>query len=897
MRRKSFRSNLPFKSMAYLLPLLVIFVAAPMFHVSAATWSGAYSEDWDGTGGLLDSQDNWGGILWIRNMPNSAGATATFANGATRYTVNVNGTYTVGTLEFTSSSNYTLNNGTLLLRASSGNAVIQTTSSGNTTINSALVLSNGLNITNSGTGVLTLAGMISQTNASGITKAGSGTTILSGSNSYTGTTTINNGVLIAANNKALGATNNGTTVVTNAALYLSNSVTISDEALTLAGTGISNTGALRSISGTNAFTGLITATNTTTSIGAATNTVLVVSNINSGSQQLWVAGEGTTVIAGGVTNSGSGTNFIKTNSGTAILAGSNSWNGSKYIQGGTVVMSNNNAFGTNGTVYLGAAGTNQPNATLQIGTGITNSRPLSVIGTGANDGARTLSYQGSGTATQLGGITLNSNSLFVNVATNGTLNFGSTITVNTDANTDTRTIFGGGGTIIVTNNGTAPSTNRYQVRIGDATVILGEGALSTRTNIGGVGHVIDLGIGTNSSVPNATSALLLSNGVTVNNPIYVASSAGGDRILGISGAGTATFSGSIGIASSETNSRGLKVSADAGGTAVFSGPITNFSGGADNKLTKIGAGTVSITGTNNNYGGATIISNGTLRVASVANAGSASSIGTNASIVLAGSNSSAAVLDYTGGNVTINRAIVATNGGGTINMAASNTTMTLTGSASGPGTLEISKGTLVLSNTGTSNSFAPAAIKVDSGATLQLAANNQIGDSTGLILNGGTFLTGTSSTQFSDTLGTLTVTADSVIDLGSWTGGSTPRQLIFADSSAITWTGTLTITNWQGVAMTSSDVAEILFGAGGLTSAQLSQVVFASQGINGGALIGGGGELVPIPEPKVYAAAVALLAAIGWRERRRLRGFFRCRATGKPQAFSEIAKNNEIKMP
>ncbi len=572
--------------------LLSIFIAASTLHVSAANWDGTYSENWDGTGGFLNSQDNWGGSWWVRNWPDAVGATATFPNGATRYTVNVNGTYTLGTMEFTSSNNYTLTNGTLLLRARSGNAVIQTTSSGNAAINSALVLSNGLTITNSGTGTLTLAGAISQTNTSGITKTGSGTTILSGSNSYTGTTTVNSGVLIAANNNALGATNNGTTISNGAALYLSNNITITGEALTISGTGISNTGALRNISGTNTYAGSLTLNNAAR-INADINTQLTVSgNINGANNNLTVGGAGNTILSGTITNS------------------------------------------------------------------------------------------------------------------------------------------------------------------------------------------------------------------------------------------TGTF-------------------------------------------TKDGTGTVTLSGTNT-YGGATTISNGTLRVSTLANAGSSSSIGTNANIILAGSNSAAAIFDYTGGNVTMNRNFIATNGGGTINMA-SNTVVTHTGSASGSGTIELSKGTLVLSNTGTPNAFAPGAIKVDSGATLQIAADNQIGNSTGLILNGGTFRIGTSSTQFSDQLGTLTVSADSVIDLGSWTGGSTPRQLSFADSSSITWTGTLTISNWQGVARTSSDVAEILFGVGGLSSSQLSQVIFANQGINGGALIGGNGELVPIPEPKVYAAAAVLLLSILWIERRRIK--------------------------
>jgi hypothetical protein len=221
--------------------------------------------------------------------------------------------------------------------------------------------------------------------------------------------------------------------------------------------------------------------------------------------------------------------------------------------------------------------------------------------------------------------------------------------------------------------------------------------------------------------------------------------------------------------------------------------------------------------------------------------------------------------------VTTDRTFVLNEDGGTINMASSATEMTLTGAASGDGKLIVGEGTLVLSNTSTANSFAPASIQVDSGATLKLAASDQIGNTTGLILNGGTFLVGSDTTRFSETLGTLTLSADSTIDFGTWSGGTNTLQ--FANSSLISWESgaILTITNWQGVAQTSSEVSQILFGTGGLTSTQLSQIYFANQDINGGELIGGGGELVPVPEPRVYAAAVALLAVVGWRERKRLR--------------------------
>lgn len=618
------------------------------------------------------------------------------------------------------------------------------------------------------------------TNAFDGSTTGMGNTrvVFTGSNSYTTTTTVLNGSLTVANNNALGSTNSGTDVKSGAALRLSNGVTIGNEALTLAGTGLNSDGALRSVSGSNAYLGLITASSATTYLGAATNATLVVSNVNSGSQELWVVGDGTAIIAGGATNSGSGTAFVKTNTGTAVLMSSNAWSGDEYIRQGTVILSNNNALGSAGTTYLGAAdGATAAASTLQLGLGIVNSNAINVVGGG--DGQRTLSYQaGSGTASQLGGITLNSNNLILDVKTNGTLLFGGTVAVTGAGNTN-RLVIGGGGTVVVTNNGSGMSgSNSYQVRIGDGSLVIGSGSISSRTNVAGPGHAIDIGLDASGSAVAATSSLYASNGVTVSNSVFVSSTGGASRVMGLSGTGQAVFSGQIGL-----NNTALTVTAATNGNAVFTGAITNFSG--NGSLIKTGAGTVTLSG-ENTYSGTTTV-----------------------------------------------------NGG-----------------------------SLVLSNTGGGALKNTESITVNSGASLVLAANNQIGDSTDLILNGGTFVVGTSSTRYSDELGTLTLTANSMIDLGSWGGGA--NTLKFADSSAIAWTSgaILTITNWQGTPLTPSTVSEILFGSAGLTEAQMAQIQFASQGGLSGILLGD--ELVPVPEPRVYAAAAALAFVIGWRERRRI---------------------------
>ncbi|MBV5332625.1 hypothetical protein JZU54_03485, partial [bacterium] len=72
---------------------------------------------------------------------------------------------------------------------------------------------------------------------------------LSGDNSYTGLTNVNAGALTVAHANALGSAAVGTSVANGAALQFSGGVSTADN-LTLQGTGIGGTGALRNLSGT-----------------------------------------------------------------------------------------------------------------------------------------------------------------------------------------------------------------------------------------------------------------------------------------------------------------------------------------------------------------------------------------------------------------------------------------------------------------------------------------------------------------------------------------------------------------------------------------------------------------------------------------------------------------------
>ncbi len=92
----------------------------------------------------------------------------------------------------------------------------------------------------------------------GLNKTTAGTVTLSGANTYTGATAISAGVLNIQNASALGTIAGATTVSSGAALQIQGVITTLAEGLTLNGTGISNDGALRNISGNNTYAGAIT---------------------------------------------------------------------------------------------------------------------------------------------------------------------------------------------------------------------------------------------------------------------------------------------------------------------------------------------------------------------------------------------------------------------------------------------------------------------------------------------------------------------------------------------------------------------------------------------------------------------------------------------------------------
>ena len=75
----------------------------------------------------------------------------------------------------------------------------------------------------------------------GAAAADTGTLLLSGDNTYTGATTVSFGTLVAASNNALGSPAGGTTVASGATLGLQGGITVTNEAITITGSGVEET--------------------------------------------------------------------------------------------------------------------------------------------------------------------------------------------------------------------------------------------------------------------------------------------------------------------------------------------------------------------------------------------------------------------------------------------------------------------------------------------------------------------------------------------------------------------------------------------------------------------------------------------------------------------------------
>ena len=326
----------------------------------------------------------------------------------------------------------------------------------------------------------------------------------------------------------------------------------------------------------------------------------------------------------------------------------------------------------------------------------------------------------------------------------------------------------------------------------------------------------------------------------------------GGALINSSGTGT-TWAGTVAL--------GSDASVGGSGNTTLSGVVSGA-----NSLTKVGAGTVTLSNTNT-FGGASkslTIAQGTVSINSFTNA-----LGNSLNTFTLGTSSTSGTLSTTSGTGNVSRSFSVALGGGTLEIAGSGTPTFLTSAGTYTGTLN-GEFTVNCSSTGgaqfnlglsgaggmTINSSGSGVVTMGaSGAaaatysgdtkitagTLQLGLANMLPNSSKLVLNGGTFSTGATA-GFAETVGILQLTENSTILLGT---GS--HNLNFSASNSTAWTAgkTLTITGWTGTA-SGGTAGRIYVGSSGsgLTQSQLDAINFTGQQ-PGAQIISGTGEIVP----------------------------------------------------
>lgn len=648
----------------------------------------------------------------IGNASGTTGITSTTAivkNGSGTVTLNGANTHTGGTTITAGTlrtgvanalsignTALTITGGTLDLNGISSQQVSAFNGGGGTILNS--VNGGTANLTVGGNNLGgTYSGTIADNSGGGatgivaLTKVGSATQILSGPNTHSGGTNLSGGVL------QIGAVSSGSVgSITSSA--------IGKGVLTLtSGTLSSNGGTARTILNAVTFAGNITLGDSTNNgkltfsaglnLGAATRTMTLNSDVqldgafsNPGvTSAISKAGSGTLTInasnagvnfgSGGVTNGfvisagkviatnvaafGSAGQIVTLNGGIGTSAGStvefatdsapNAYLLSQNSGNNGTVILNRATSGTAISYSMGVASLGQGNTVnVQKGGNVTDTPTLTLAGLALSAGS-------------LGTTTLNPTTAFISITggVSSTSNFAKTLQLD---GTSTGNTIGGNitnGTNVVTL--TKADTGTW--------TLTGTNGHTGGTNI--KNGAIILG-GANDRLPTAGSVVLGDVATSGKLVLGDTTSARNQTLAGLTATG---LGGNVVGAHGTTNS--ILTLSVASGTNTFAGKL----GGAGTNenmlaLTKSGAGTLTLSGTDNSYSGVTTFQTGIVNIALLSNYGAngslgnrtlASDVSTNVGLRFMGG-----TLQYTGGTAqTTDRAIRVGTAGGTIDASGS----------------------------------------------------------------------------------------------------------------------------------------------------------------------------------------------------------------------------------
>jgi autotransporter-associated beta strand protein len=517
--------------------------------------------------------------------------------------------------------------------------------------------------------------------------------------------------------------------------------------------------------------------------------------------------------------------LTKTAAGTVTLIAANTYTGLTTVSAGTLQIGNGGTTGTLGTnavsIEAGAK------LTFNRGDAITVSNQITTTGTGAVSIAGT-SVTLDNAANTFGQLlfTNASDTVFDIGAGAAILGNGGGTAITTGGNVTINA--SGGGTITLFDTGTPTNNMDIGAAAGKTLTInallTGAGgidAYSTGTLVltgantytgvtRSVGTVVSVSsinsvtggspssnLGAPTTVANGTIGL--GSGTTAGTLVYTGTGETTDRVIdlgGTTGGGTIDQSGTgllkftSDLTATGAGNKTLALRGSTAGTGEIAGAIVNSTGTTG--VTKTGTGTWTLSGAST-YTGATTISAGTL-IASTIVDGGPSSLGGGTAITLSGAAASDATLKYTGGSVTITRAVTVTNTAGntgTLEITEPGTKLTINAKVAsggnypifykdGPGTLELGggdpagntldntslnlqvmQGTVIMNKTGLNTNRACSRLtSVLAGATVQLGDSSN-GDQIYAIvqgMNGTLDLNGQNEavTEFSSTSGVTT---------------------------------------------------------------------------------------------------------------------------------------------
>jgi autotransporter-associated beta strand protein len=616
----------------------------------------------------------------------------------------------------------------------------------------------GRTLTINGTGNTEITGQIVNNTAfaNALLKGGTGTLTLSNStNSYTGATTINAGTLRYGANSAITATSavtvNANAASTTATLDL-NGFSGTIGALTLGGTGQTATSA--SVVQTGVGTLTLGGNVTTSATGNPTTIPLITGNLNLGAatRTFTVANSTGSAVDLDVQSviSGTGVGITKAGAGVLQLSNVNTYTGATTISPaaaaslGVILATANNALGTGAvtSVFTSGATTGQ----IQLSGGITlgnSSFTTSGLGSDGTTNGVIRSVSGSNIISGALNMTGGGGASTYRADTGASLTFNGNVG-GVGANTARIINLVGGGNFVF--NGNITNTNDASA----STVGLDVGNTGTTTLSGVNTYTLATTVQTGGTlIAGSATALSSASAVTLNSGGTLRLNGFSNSVPSITGSGTVE----------NANASAANISVGAGNTtSSLSTLLQDGTGGGSLGLTKIGTGTVTLSGTNT-FTGKTVITSGTISLATVdATATASQPLGAHADLDLGVAATSSGTLLYTGAAGTLGKNInVLGNGTDTIQNSGSGlltlsgtltkagTTLTLAGGASGitvTGTIVGIPASSDLNVTGlvtlaSPNSFNGPAI-IGSGATLNINHAGAIPTALTIGIGGGT---------------------------------------------------------------------------------------------------------------------------------------------------------------